>query len=220
MNAGRMHSHQCTVIFLLLLIRQNSLKGFKKRNEELWIFWVIQWCIPLLKPGSVIAPNLWAGGCVSAAAGAFQGPSGRCVQAPAQHHSCSVAVRSFQTIEDVYFRQVSVSLQELQSGVLNYLHFFLLIPSLGQPPDLGASSPCPVCTCHCCEKGQGHVWGHCSLGRDRSCLCQWCCSSDSGTFLLAQAEPSPALLGLPELRGDVCSPVQQLLCQGWLYFRV
>lgn len=51
----------------------------------------------------------------------------------------SVAVRSFQIAEDVCLKQVSISLQELQSRVLNYRYLFMLNSSVGQPRNLGAS---------------------------------------------------------------------------------
>lgn len=190
---ARMHSLQFTVIFLL--IRQNSLKGLKKCNEELWRFWGIQWSIPPLKPGSEVIPNLsvsrWWCEC------SWWSLSGMCRAQPS-----SMAVRSFQIIEDVCFKQVSISLQELQSQLFNSRYLLMLSSSVGQPRALGASS-LALCVGVTAGALQGGVWGHCSRGRDRSCLWQWCSVS-------AGAGKAP-LCWESRAQCDLCNPAQQSL---------
>lgn len=200
---SRMHSLQFTVTFLL--IRQNSLKGLKKCNEELWRFWEIQWYIPPQKPGSGVIPNLSVSKWLCE--GSWWSLSGMCRPQPSR-----VAV-----VEDVCFKQVSISLQELQSQLLNPRYLFMLNSSVGQRRALGASS-LALCVGAIAEtllwEGTGGVWGHCSRGRDRSCRCLWCSvSAGSG-----KARHGPALLGMPEL-SVICATLLSNHCHCWLYFR-
>lgn len=126
---------------------------------------------------------------MTAADGAFQGPSGRNVQIPA------VAARSIQILEGVCSKQVSISLQELQSEVLNCLYLFMLNSSIGQLRNLGASSHCPLWRCHCRGLRRDRVmFGDTAHLAGTGAASKRCCSSASATFLLAQAKPSTALL--------------------------
>lgn len=129
-----------------------------------------------------------------------------------------VAVGSFQMLEDVCSKQVSISLQELQSEVFNCLYLFMVNSSMGQPRNLCARSHCPV-WCHSVRRDRV-MFGTLLTWQGQEPLCQRCCSSASAAFLLAQASPAqPGPAGAARAQINLCNPVQQSLCQCWLYFR-
>lgn len=121
----------------------------------------------------------------------------------------SMAVRSSQITEDVCFKQVSISLQELQSQLFNSRYLLMLSSSVGQPRALGASSLalCVGVTAGPCRVVFGDTAHRAGTGA--------ACVSDA-LFLLVQAKPHSA--GDPEL-SVICATLLSNLCHCCLYFR-
>lgn len=98
---------------------------------------------------------------------------------------------------------------------LNYLYLFMLNSSVGQPRNLDASTHCPLCRCH--RRDRVMMFGDSAhlAGTGAACVSDAAAAIQPRFCWRRQSPARPR----SELRWDVCSPVQQLLCQCWLYFR-
>lgn len=181
---------ESSIHWLFLLIRQNCLKGLKKCSGDSGgcsdVF-------PYLNLAQWLFPTcLWAG--VSAADGAFQGPSGRNVQTPAVWLSGAFRCLRMFVLSRFLSACRNCNLKSLIAGTFSWWTLQWDSPEICVPE---ATALCGVIL----WEGTGWCLGHCSLGRDRSRSVRDAAAALQPRFCWRrQAQHSLALLGLPELR--------------------